>query len=132
MSRSYSQYIIPSAKKFLQRSASLEFRPKGSTVSLVSRDSSTGTTRYALTVPSSSGFSSRFASLKSRFVNLSTLTMISPPSRSRRRLATSAAGFIATSTSAMSPGVKMSWLANWIWNPDTPARVPAGARISAG
>ena len=26
----------------------------------------------------------------------------------------------------------MSWLLKWTWNPETPARVPAGARISAG
>src|SRR5436305_10802147 len=26
----------------------------------------------------------------------------------------------------------MSWLLKWIWKPETPARVPAGARISAG
>jgi hypothetical protein len=43
-----------------------------------------------------------------------------------------AAGFIATSTSGSSPGVRMSWSAKWIWNAETPASVPAGARISAG
>src|SRR5260370_40369690 len=26
----------------------------------------------------------------------------------------------------------MSWLEKWSWKPETPARVPAGARISAG
>ena len=26
----------------------------------------------------------------------------------------------------------MSWELKWIWNPETPARVPAGARISEG
>ena len=44
----------------------------------------------------------------------------------------SAAGFIATSTFGLSPGVRMSREAKWIWNADTPASVPAGARISAG
>ena len=44
----------------------------------------------------------------------------------------SAAGFIATSTSGSSPGVRMSRDAKWIWNAETPASVPAGARISAG
>ncbi len=43
-----------------------------------------------------------------------------------------AAGFIATSTFGRSPGVRMSWSAKWIWNPDTPGSDPAGARISAG
>ena len=44
----------------------------------------------------------------------------------------SAAGFIATSTSGASPGVRMSWSEKWIWKPDTPGSEPAGARISAG
>ena len=44
----------------------------------------------------------------------------------------SAAGFIATSTCGASPGVVMSWSEMWIWNAETPASVPAGARISAG
>ena len=44
----------------------------------------------------------------------------------------SAAGFIATSTSGWSPGVRMSWSAKWIWKPETPGSDPAGARISAG
>lgn len=44
----------------------------------------------------------------------------------------SAAGFIATRTSGRSPAVRMSWSAIWIWNDDTPGRVPWGARISAG
>ena len=39
----------------------------------------------------------------------------SPPARSARR-----------------PGVRMSREAKWIWNAETPASVPAGARISAG
>src|SRR5438445_557106 len=47
-------------------------------------------------------------------------------------LALSAAGFIATSTFGESPGVRMSWSEMWTWNDDTPAIVPAGARISAG
>ena len=44
----------------------------------------------------------------------------------------SAAGFMATSTSGWSPGVRISWSAKWIWKPDTPGSEPAGARISAG
>ena len=32
----------------------------------------------------------------------------------------------------MSPGVRISWSEMWTWNDDTPAMVPAGARISAG
>ena len=48
------------------------------------------------------------------------------------RFAFSAAGFIATSTLGESPGVTMSWSEMCTWNDDTPATVPAGARISAG
>src|SRR3954464_854500 len=58
--------------------------------------------------------------------------MIVAPRRISPRFAFSAAGFIATSTSGASPGVRMSRDAKWIWNADTPATVPAGARISAG
>ena len=58
--------------------------------------------------------------------------MRTPPGFRSRRLALSAAGFIATSTSGASPGVKMSSSAKCTWKPETPARVPAGARISAG
>src|SRR4051812_25416972 len=39
---------------------------------------------------------------------------------------------MATSTSGASPGVRMSREAKWIWKAETPATVPAGARISAG
>ena len=49
-----------------------------------------------------------------------------------RRFAFSAAGFIATSTFGVSPGVTMSWSEMCTWNDETPAIVPAGARISAG
>ena len=43
-----------------------------------------------------------------------------------------AAGFIAIRASGSSPGVRISRLPNCNWKPDTPAKVPAGARISAG
>ena len=49
-----------------------------------------------------------------------------------RMFAFSAAGFIATSTFGESPGVEISWSEMCTWNDDTPAIVPAGARISAG
>src|SRR5438309_2233204 len=58
--------------------------------------------------------------------------MTVPPGSRSAILARSAAGFIATSTWGASPGVKISWLAKLTWKPLTPARVPAGARISAG
>src|SRR3954453_15602126 len=58
--------------------------------------------------------------------------MIVPPFSRASRFFLSAAGFIATSTFGLSPGGRMSREAKWIWNADTPASVPAGARISAG
>ena len=58
--------------------------------------------------------------------------MIVAPRSISARLLFRAAGFIATSTFGASPGVRMSREAKWIWNAETPASVPAGARISAG
>ena len=65
-------------------------------------------------------------------MNSSVLTMIVAPRLRSRRLALSAAGFIATSTSGASPGVSTSWSAKCSWKLETPGRVPWGARISAG
>src|SRR3712207_8173986 len=39
---------------------------------------------------------------------------------------------MATSTLGWSPGVRMSRLEKLSWKPETPGRLPAGARISAG
>ena len=65
-------------------------------------------------------------------MNASSLTISVAPRSNSARFAFNAAGFIATSTFGLSPGVRMSREAKWIWNADTPASVPAGARISAG
>ena len=65
-------------------------------------------------------------------MNSSVLTMIVAPRGTSPRLAISAAGFIATSTSGASPGVSTSWSAKCSWKLLTPGRVPWGARISAG
>ena len=65
-------------------------------------------------------------------MNSSVLAMMSAPRGTSFRLALSAAGFMATSTSGLSPGVRMSWSAKCSWKLDTPGSVPAGARISAG
>src|ERR671914_1980556 len=67
-----------------------------------------------------------------RWVNESSFSTRTPPLATVSRSAFSAAGFIATRTSAWSPGVVMSVDANWIWKAETPWTVPAGARISAG
>src|SRR4051812_37054870 len=55
-----------------------------------------------------------------------------PPSSRSFRFVLRAAGFMTTRQLSRSPGVWMSVAAKWTWKPDTPARVPAGARISAG
>ncbi len=55
-----------------------------------------------------------------------------PPGGTAPTFVLRAAGFMATSTLGWSPGVRMSWSEMWTWKADTPARVPAGARISAG
>src|SRR5262245_60356761 len=55
-----------------------------------------------------------------------------PPVSRSLRLVFRAAGFMATRVLSRSPGVWMSRLLKWTWKPETPARVPAGARISAG
>ena len=67
-----------------------------------------------------------------RVVKASSLRITVPPRSTVCRSALSAAGFMAISTSAWSPGVVMSVEANWIWKAETPWTVPAGARISAG
>ena len=65
-------------------------------------------------------------------LNASSLAITVPRAASAGSSLRSAAGFMATSTSGSSPGVRMSCEAKWIWNAETPASVPAGARISAG
>ena len=58
--------------------------------------------------------------------------MIVPPFLIQFLLAFNAAGFIATKTSATSPGVFISVFPICTWKPETPATVPKGALISAG
>ena len=62
----------------------------------------------------------------------SSFTMSMPPFSRSAMFVLRAAGFMATNTFGLSPGVAMSRAAKWIWKAETPARVPAGARISAG
>src|SRR5947209_2690915 len=58
--------------------------------------------------------------------------MIMAPRSSSGRLALSAAGFKATSTFGLSPGVRMSREAKWIWKAATPADGTASPRPAAG
>ena len=62
----------------------------------------------------------------------SELMITMPPRRTSSMFARRAAGLNETRTSGWSAGVLMSREEKWIWKPDTPASVPAGARISAG
>src|SRR5208282_3439202 len=62
----------------------------------------------------------------------SALTMRMPFVFRSARFIFNAAGFIAISTSTLSPGVYTLLEEKWTWKPLTPGSVPAGARISAG
>ena len=119
---------------FFARSASLLARPKSLSASTVIEVSGTGCTRVARRASRPpAGWPRSRPSCRLRLVNSSVLTMIvARRAAGRARFAFSAAGFIATSTFGASPGVRMSWSAKCSWNDETPGRVPAGARISAG
>src|SRR3954449_6052239 len=117
---------------FFARSASLRLTSRPSSALTVSDVSGIGCTWYDDSDSSSSGLAAYPTLVRLRGVNSSALTMRSAPARRSPRLAFNAAGFMATSTSGRSPGVCTSWSAKCSWNAETPGRVPAGARISAG
>src|SRR3954468_21096598 len=117
---------------FLARAASLRDSPKPWTAATVIPVRSTWCREYSASESFSSGFSEYPALVRLRAVKSWVSTMIVAPFGRSERLARSAAGFIATSTSGASPGVRMSWSAKCTWNDETPGRVPWGARISAG
>ena len=127
--RPYIQDSRPSANMFFARAASLRDRPNSLTASTVIPVRSTGCT---LNSPSaepaspmdSSGLASYPALVRLRAVKSWVSTMIVAPLGRSPRLAFSAAGFIATSTSGASPAVRMSWSAKCTWNDETPGRVP--------
>jgi len=106
--------------------------PLGRAASIVSEVIGTSYTVNPLSDPSLNGLMSYPALARPRSTKASALTIRVLPGIMSARLARSAAGFMATSTLGPSPGVRMSWSEMCIWNADTPARVPAGARISAG
>ena len=117
---------------FLARAASLRERPNCLTASTVMPVRSTGWTAYVASESSSRGLAVYPALVRLRAEKSWVSTMIVAPGGRSPRLARRAAGFIATSTSGASPGVRMSWSAKWTWNDETPGSVPCGARISAG
>ena len=132
--RPYIHETRPRANMFFARAASLRERPNSLTASTVIPVRSTGCTAYSARVSSSSssGLTVYPALSRLRLVKSWVSTMIVAPLGRSPRLAFSAAGFIATSTSGASPGVRMSWSAKCTWNDETPGMVPWGARISAG
>src|SRR4051812_37123490 len=130
--RWYIQDSRPRVNMFFERSASFLPRPESASASRVRLVSGTGTTCQPSSEPSSSGLAAYPTLARLRGVNSSESTMSRPPPGRSARLALSAAGFIATSTSGASPGVMMSWSAKCSWKELTPGRVPVGARISAG
>ncbi len=93
---------------------------------------STSNTWKRFNEPSVSGLLAYSAFFRFCSLNCSLSTMRMPFACRSPMLTFSAAGFIATSTSGASPGVKTSRLEKCSWKPLTPASVPAGARISAG
>ena len=122
----------PRAKKFLLRSASRGLAPVSLQASRVSEVMGTSYTVKALRLPSVTGLAAYPALARARSSKASTLTMRTPPAGRSCTFVFRAAGFMATKTLGASPGVRMSWSEMWTWKADTPARVPAGARISAG
>src|SRR3954471_8245949 len=117
---------------FFERSASRLLTSTSLSASSVSVVSATSWRWNSESDPSSSGFAAYPAFSRFLSVKASRLTISVPPLGRSRRFVFSAAGFIATSTSGASPGVRMSWSAKWSWKPETPGSEPAGARISAG
>ncbi len=117
---------------FFDRPACLRVRPNSASASIVMPVRSMPCTLYDSRLPSSSGLLSYPTFFSAFGVNSPVSTMIVDPFGTSPRFALSAAGFIATSTSGASPGVRMSWSAKCSWKLETPGSVPAGARISAG
>ena len=127
--RPYIHDSRPSANMFFARAASLRDRPNSLTASTVMPVRSTGCTANSPSgepaSPSpSSGLASYPALVRLRAVKSWVSTMIAAPFGRSPRLAFSAAGFIATSTSGASPAVRMSWSAKCTWNDETPGSVP--------
>ena len=132
ISRPYIQNTRPRAKKFFARPFSFVVRSLSASAVSVSWLMSTVWTLYLSRLPSSSGFDWYPAFLRFASTNAPELMMSVPASIRSLMFVLSPAGFIATSTSGASPGVWISFDEKWSWNPDTPNRLPAGARISAG
>ena len=108
VSREYNQHSNPRANMFFVRPASLRPSPKGFAAAVAMPVRSREWTFQSAREPSISGFASHPTFARLRFVKSPSSTMITPPLGRSPRLAFSAAGFMATSTSGRSPGVTMS------------------------
>jgi hypothetical protein len=109
--RSYSQDSSPRANMFLARSASLRVTSNSSSALTVIEVIGMACRLYSDSDPSSSGLTVYPTLVRLRLVNSSVLRIRSAPRGRSRRLALSAAGFMATRTLGASPGVRMSWSA---------------------
>ena len=121
--RPYIHDSRPRANMFFARAASLRERPNSLTASTVIPVRSSGCTAYAaerVVVERARRRSRPWRGCGA--VKSWVSTMIVAPWGRSPRLARSAAGFIATSTSGASPGVRMSWSAKCTWNDETPGQ----------
>ena len=108
LGRWYIHDCRPSANMFLDRSASFLDNPVSASAPIVRVAMATSCTWYCSSEESSSGFAAYPTFVRLRLLNSSVLTISTPPGGRSAMLALSAAGFIATSTSGRSPGVRMS------------------------
>ena len=117
---------------FLARSASLRPTPTFDGAPTVSEVSATRCTPKSARLPSSTGLTAYPTLARFRLVNSSVSTMIAPPRGRSAQVRLEGGRVHRDQNVGASPGVTMEWSAKCSWNADTPASVPAGARISAG
>ena len=127
--RPYIHETKPRANMFFARLASLRDSSNSFTASTVMPVRSTAWTWKSASMSSgwpssSSGFASYPALLRLRAEKSAVSTTIVAPLCRSDTFAFSAAGFMATRTSGVSPAVRMSWSAKWIWKDETPGIVP--------
>ena len=131
--RSNNQQTSPKANIFLQRRADLLSKPNSTNPSFTIVEIGAATTCTPVN-PSSVNGSSVVNKALSKSLFLKESVSIKTIALGFRcfTFTFSAAGFMATNTSALSPGVKILRDPKCTWNPDTPLSVPCGARTSAG
>ena len=129
--RPNSQQIRPRANMFLHRSMALLSSSVPARELFTIEVIATGTSCWVMpnSLKGSSVLNAAFS--RSLFSNESVSKRMTPFDLTYFTFVFRAAGFMATNTSALSPGVYTPF-PMCTWNPDTPPRVPCGARISAG